>query len=73
MNSETPRDSSVNSKTHKETYSPRIPFLLGRGGSIILVNYLVLNYFVTYFSLKSIGLQISVYRLITHLLENLGD
>lgn len=33
MNSETPRDSSVNSKTHKETYSPRIPFLLGRGGS----------------------------------------
>ncbi len=33
MNSETQRDSSVNSKTHKETYSPRIPFLLGRGGS----------------------------------------
>lgn len=36
MNSETQRDSSVNSKTHKETYSPRIPFLLGRGGSKLI-------------------------------------
>jgi len=38
MNSETQRDSSVNSKTHKETYSPRIPFLLGRGGSITILD-----------------------------------